>query len=89
VVKKGWGLLRWGGGVGTIATYKNGNVVYSVQSIQDLTNVIIPHFDKYPLLSKKRADFILFKRIVDLMNRGEHLTKEGLNKIVSIKASMN
>jgi hypothetical protein len=57
--------------------------------IKDLTNVIIPFFDNYPLISQKRADFLLFKMIIELMNEGAHLTTEGLTKIVSLKASMN
>ena len=67
----------------------NQSVIYSVQSIKDLTNVIIPHFLKYPLLSQKRADFELFKSIVELMVHKEHQTLVGLHKILSIKASMN
>lgn len=51
--------------------------------------MIVPHFDKYPLITQKKADFILFKNVVDLMNRKEHLTMDGLLKIVAIKASMN
>jgi hypothetical protein len=51
--------------------------------------VIIPHFDKYPLLTQKQADLLLFKPAVDLINDGEHLTPEGIIKIVSIKASIN
>jgi hypothetical protein len=31
----------------------------------------------------------LFKEALDLMSRGEHLTSEGLLKIINIKASMN
>lgn len=64
-------------------------VIYSVQSLKEINSAIIPHFDKYPLLTKKKADFLLFKKVIDLMNKGEHLTKDGLEKIVSIKASMN
>lgn len=63
--------------------------IYSVQSLKDLTEVIIPHFKKYPLLTQKQADFILFSLLVNLMNNKEHLTEEGLNKILSIRASMN
>ena len=33
-------------------------VRYSVQSYRDLANAIIPHFDKFPLLTKKKADYI-------------------------------
>jgi len=76
----------------TIKKDKQGNplsAVYSVQSLKDLSNVIVPHFDKYPLLSKKRADYLLFKNIVNLMVGGFHLSEKGLKKIISIKASMN
>lgn len=48
---------------------------------------IINHFDKYPLISQKRADFELFKQVF-LINK-EHLTIEGLQKIVAIKYSIN
>jgi hypothetical protein len=51
--------------------------------------MIIDHFEKYPLLTQKWADFKLFKQVVELMSRKEHLTIEGLDKIVAIKASMN
>lgn len=65
------------------------SVIYSVQSLKELNDVIVPQFDKYPLLTKKRADFILFKEVLELMKTREHLTMEGLAKIVNIKASMN
>jgi hypothetical protein len=55
----------------------------------DLTNVIIPPFDKNPLISQKRADFLLFKSVVELMSRKEHQTLEGIIKIVSIRSSLN
>jgi len=51
--------------------------------------VIINHFDKYPLITQKRADYELFKQAVELMEQKEHLTPEGLAKIVALKASMN
>lgn len=77
-------------GVGNIKTNKtNGKVYYHVSSLKDLIGVIIPFCDKYPLLTQKRADFLLFKSVVELMIKKEHLTPEGLIKIVGIKASMN
>jgi hypothetical protein len=33
------------------------------------------------------AGYILFKQVVELMNRGEHLTTSGLLKIINLKAS--
>ena len=74
------------GGVGSITTRDN-QVSFKVY-YKDLA-VLIDHFDNYPLITKKRADFELFKRVLGLINRQEHLTPEGLIKIVSIKASMN
>jgi hypothetical protein len=77
-------------GVGKIKNDLQHNaIVYYVNSIQDLTNVIIPHFEKYPLLTQKHADFLLFKQVVNLMNDKAHLTSEGLAKILALKASMN
>lgn len=65
-------------------------VIYTVQSIKDLANVIIPQFDKYPLLTpkqQKQADFILFKQIISLMVQRKHFTAENLRKIIALKAS--
>jgi len=61
---------------------------YTVGSIKEL-KVIIDHFDKYPLITQKQADFKLFKSVAELVNKKEHLTIEGLKKIVNIRASMN
>lgn len=82
-------IQNYFGRVGRI-TIRKDVAIYWVSSLQDLNNKIIPHFLKYYLLSqKKKADFILFKNIIDLMIRKEHLTLDGLLKIVSIKASIN
>ena len=76
-------------GIGTIHKYSNRSLVnYSIDSIKDL-NVLINHFDKYPLISKKAADYKLFKEVISLIENKEHLTVEGLNKIINIKAAMN
>ena len=74
---------------GNIQINLDGSITYTVTSIKYLLNIIIPHFEKFPLLTKKQGDFELFKQIVELMKNKEHLTKEGLLKVVSIKASLN
>ena len=76
-------------GVGKIAKESKDSIMYRVTSIKEINPVILPHFDKYPLLSKKRADFELFQQAVELMNNKVHLTIEGLEKIISIKSSLN
>ncbi len=77
-------------GVGIIYIRKSGNnAIYCVQSFKDLTNVIIPYFDKYSLLTQKQADFLLLKSAIVLLNAKEQSTIEGLYKIINIRVSMN
>jgi hypothetical protein len=76
--------------VGNITLHKTRNSAsYTVSSIKELNNIIIPHFEKYPLISQKRADYLLFKSVVDSINKSEHLTYDGINQIVAIRSSMN
>ena len=76
--------------VGTIIICpRDGHGIYFVNSLHNLVNVIIPHFDKCPLLTKNKADYLLFKQVIAIMKNKEHHTIEGLIKIVSIRASMN
>lgn len=63
-------------------------IEYRVSSVKDL-QVIIEHFDNFPLITQKRADYLLFKQAFELVKGKEHLTPEGLQKIVNIKASIN
>lgn len=78
------------GGIGNIHSKSNKDLIQlRVVSLDQITNVIIPHFEKYPLLTQKRADFELFKRAVNIMNTKGHLTPEGLQEIFNIKACMN
>ena len=81
-------LIRLKLGVGKIYTAGPTAVTLEVHSIKEL-EIIIQHFDKYPLITKKRADYELFKLAVDYIKQGLHLTNEGLIKIIGIKASMN
>jgi len=83
-------LQQFFGGIGTFSIDKKANALkYSVDSFKDLTTIILPHFKKYPLLTQKAADFILFEQIVELMSKGAHLNINGLQQIINIKASMN
>jgi len=59
-----------------------------VDSIKDL-KLVINHFDHYPLIPQKFADYELFKQAFYLILNKQHLTKQGLWKIVEIKASIN
>ena len=77
-------------GVGSIYTKNTQNVTsYIVTKKSDLINVIIPHFIKFPLQTQKRVDFELWSKILVLMKNKEHLTPEGLLKVMSLKTALN
>jgi hypothetical protein len=61
---------------------------YRIQTFDELT-VLLDHLENYPLISQKKADYELFRKAYGLVRIKEHLNKEGIAKIVSIKASLN
>lgn len=74
-------------GVGSI--YSHGSrVQYSVRTLNELSR-IINHFDKYPLITQKQADYLLFREVFLMLEGKEHLTTQGIAKIVALKASLN
>jgi len=77
------------GGVGIIRKEIGDFCDFKVNSINDLINVIIPHFDKYPLVTMKRADYLLWREVVMMMSQGKHLTESGLQTIINIRATLN
>jgi uncharacterized protein YjgD (DUF1641 family) len=82
-------LQQYLGGIGSIHLTRSRDVAnYSIDSIKDILNLIV-HLEKYPLLTQKAADFLLFKKAVEFVNSKSHLTHEGIKEIVNIKASMN
>lgn len=76
-------------GAGNIGEDFKGICSYTVYSLEEICNRIIPHFDKYPLISQKLSDYLLFKKIVMIMKNKGHLTEEGFKAIIEIKASLN
>ena len=82
-------LIRDYFGVGTIRKYKGNFSIYSVTKVDDLVSVIFPHFDQYPLLTKKWADYELFKAIVFIMADKKHNTEEGFLKILGLRYYLN
>ena len=70
--------------------YKRGEVMdLKVTKFYDITNKIIPFFQKYPILGVKSKDFEDWCRVVVLMKENKHLTEKGLDQIRKIKAGIN
>lgn len=51
--------------------------------------MIVDHLDKYPLISAKIVDYLLFKECFNIIKLKEHLSEQGLLKLIGIKASLN
>lgn len=64
-------------------------MVYIVYNLKHIATAILSHFDNFPLITEKRADYLLFSQVVKLMENGTHLTCEGLDKVLALKASLN
>lgn len=75
-------------GVGIVNKAEKNMFRYRVSQPSDM-RIIIEHFTNFPLLTQKKEDFNLFKEAVNILLRKEYLTREGVDKLVAIKASMN
>ena len=62
---------------------------YCVRNKNDLRLKICPFFDKYPLQTAKKNDFLLFKQALQIIEKGEHLTETGFQTIQFISSQMN
>jgi hypothetical protein len=69
--------------------YSDKTLKYEIRSLDDLIHKVIPHFEKYPLLSAKQKDFKFFKQVCLLMQRNLHRNKNGLQKIINLAFMMN
>jgi len=61
-----------------------------ISKFSDIVNIIIPFFNKYPILGMKNLDFIDFKKVCNILETKKHLTSPSVfKKIVKIKSGMN
>ncbi len=60
-----------------------------VNTLKDLNNNVLPHFEEHPLLSEKKKDYLVFKEIVEKMNKKLYNTIKGFCDIYNLALSMN
>lgn len=78
------------GGIGYISLQPSNRAAsFVVTRLEDLVNIIIPHFDTYFLRSDKVKDYFIWKTCVKLIANKAHLTKSGLEEIISLKSALN
>ncbi|OGY35880.1 MAG: hypothetical protein A3E37_02665 [Candidatus Andersenbacteria bacterium RIFCSPHIGHO2_12_FULL_46_9] len=61
------------------------HVKYRISSYKLLVNYLIPFLDQHPLQVKKAETYRLFREIVLMVYRKEHLTTKGLKRIVELR----
>ncbi len=77
-------------GVGGIRFSRSDNTYkYEVRDIKALSEVIIPHFEAYPLQGAKAQDFEKFKDICKMVRANLHLSARHLPEIIELAYSMN
>ena len=68
---------------------KDKSWVLVIKDRKDLNKKVIPFFEKHSLHSAKRQDFIVFKRVLRIINEKKHLTRNGFLQIVKLVFSLN
>ena len=76
-------------GCGVVRKNHGTRLCYRVRGHENLLSKIIPFFEKHQLKTRKHVDFAKFRKVVLLMEKREHLSADGLEKIRKIKETMN
>lgn len=75
---------------GTIRQREDGVWYYEVNNLNAILENVIPFFERFGFLSaRKKRDFSKFRQIAELMRSEQHLSKEGIEKILEIRRDMN
>ena len=62
---------------------------WETRRLEDLLGRVVPHFERYPLLSGKQLDFERFASVCRLQAAGAHRSRAGLIEIVELARGMN
>ena len=68
---------------------ERGEINFDVYKFSDNYEKILPFFTNYPLHRVKALDFNDWKLAAEILKSKDHLTKEGIEKIIKIKSNMN
>jgi hypothetical protein len=61
---------------------KNSEIMcFRIRNTKVLRETVIPFFEKHPLKTTKNIDFRRFRKVLLFMERGDHLTAVGVEKI--------
>ncbi len=74
---------------GVVRVNHGDRMAYRVRKFKNLRDNIVPFFMKHPLKTKKNVDFRKFRSVLLKMEKGIHLTSEGVEEIRQIANQMN
>ena len=63
------------------------SLAYIVRDLQSLRDKVIPFFEGKLVI--KRHAFNKFKRVIEIVDQKEHLTKDGIKRVLDIAYTMN
>ena len=64
-------------------------MAYRVRSVRHLLDIISPFFLEHQLKTQKHVEFRKFRKVLLMMDKGKHLTREGFEEIQGIANQMN
>ena len=70
-------LQAYFNGGGKIGKSGENTLSYEIRSLDEINSVVLPHFEKYYLITQNRADFKLFKQVINKINRKEQFNRSG------------
>ena len=76
-------------GCGVVRQNHGDRMAYRVRGLEHLWERVVPFFEKHPLKTKKHLDFLKFRQVLMMMQRNEHLTLDGIERIRQIASEMN
>ncbi len=76
-------------GCGVVRVNHGDRMAYRVRGLSHLLERIAPFFQAHPLKTSKNVDFLKFRDVLLLMQRGVHLTPQGVEQIRRIASAMN
>ncbi len=75
---------------GSIRDKGDGVWMYEVNNLTAIREHVIPFFRKFGFLSaKKKRDFAIFRQMAELMADGDHLSREGIERLLELRENMN
>lgn len=75
---------------GTISVRKSRkSAIYQIRDLNSLMKEVIPHFNRYPLISQKQKDYKVFSMVLVPLLNNRQFSDRGIMKIVKLKSLLN